>query len=196
MTDPKKKSTNESAWMGCISRVVSILFGISVVFLASCSQENYHRGNASSDNKTAEARRVELTKPARKVTEQTAEHIRYSSNRVFKRRIDAEIKGHTEAFAGSLCGVISQNRNCRKRPKFAEVANCVIRQAFFDSASLAEAINKANDLFAKSIPTLLKVEAFVNGGGLDKPRQNLTASERKLVDSLTPLEQCFYSIEA
>ena len=127
---------------------------------------------------------------------QGAEHDRYGRGDSFQRRIDSQIKGYADAFAGSLCGVISGTRDCRKRALYTNVTNCVIRQAFFDSATLDEAIDKAEDFLGKSIPKMQLIEHYVSRGILDKDFDHMSKDEKALVDGLHDWDWCFFELES
>ena len=126
----------------------------------------------------------------------TAEHERYGRGDSYQRRIDSRIQGYADAFAGSLCGVISGNRDCRKRALYTNVTNCVIRQAFFENATLDEASDKAEAFLGRSIPKMHLIEYHVNRGILDKDFEEMSEDEKSLIDGLHEWDWCFFMLEA
>ncbi len=121
---------------------------------------------------------------------------RYDRDSTYRASMDRLIKGYSETYARSLCGVIDGNRNCSDFPGYAAVTNCILRTAFFESDDFEEAAAKAENFIGRSIPKMLQVAAFVYSGGLDKNYANLSRAEKNLVDNLSLMEQCFYQIEA
>lgn len=122
--------------------------------------------------------------------------VRYNRDSSYRASIDRLIKGYSETYARSLCGVLDGNRNCSAFQNFAAVTNCVLRTAFFESDDFEEAAEKAETFIGESIPKMLEVANFVLSGGLDKNYANLSPAEKNLVDNLSLMEQCFYEIEA
>lgn len=141
-------------------------------------------------------RRSRVTSAGRTNARPTAEHERYSKDTSYRRRIDALIKGHADAFAGSLCGVISVSRDCRKRALYTNVTNCVIRKAFFDSSTLNEAAGRAEAFLGRSISKMQLIEKYVNRGILDKNFDDMSPDEKALVDGLHDWDWCFFELEA
>lgn len=141
-------------------------------------------------------RRSSVTSAGRTNARPTAEHERYSKDTSYRRRIDALIKGHADAFAGSLCGVISGSRDCRKRALYTNVTNCVIRKAFFDSLTLNEAAGRAEAFLGRSISKMQLIEKYVNHGILDKDFDDMSPDEKALVDGLHDWDWCFFELEA
>ena len=92
--------------------------------------------------------------------------------------------------------MISGTRDCRKRALYTNVTNCVIRQAFFDSATLDEATDKAEAFLGRSIPKMQLIEYHVNRGILDKDFDDMSDEEKALVDGLHEWDWCFFELEA
>ncbi len=141
-------------------------------------------------------RRSRATAAGRTNARPTAEHERYSKDTSYRRRIDVLIQGSADVFAGSLCGVISETRDCRKRALYTNVTNCVIRQAFFDSSTLDEAVDRAETFLGQSIPKMQLIEHFLNRGILDRDIDDMSPDEKALVDGLHEWDWCFFELEA
>lgn len=145
---------------------------------------------------TATRVRREIAQATPTQASQGAAWRRYRNDSSYRKTIDSLIQGYAEVYAGSLCGVLSGSRDCRKHRLYANVASCVLKQALYSSDTFEETASKAENFIGKSISTMLRVEAFVNSGGLDKSYSTLSADEKALVDGLDTTEQCFYELEA